>query len=249
MSTATSRSQRCLSPETPHIPLAGQRSTRMSILTRRQHGGITSPCCRQVGASLRRPQRSPQGYASFSESIFCARNPRLVDFKALSTPCLTYGNVVTATPTACWFSVDVPYGYLWDMKAREVSTVNSDTVSEHAPSTPRFVHAPTVCSPESPTPTAPWPGLSLWILLCGPWPRNDTLACVSPSPLALQETLEALSPERPPRSPPRSHRSRRRGFAAAAPGSGARPPDHPRFTRDLPRCTRDVPEVAREVSG
>ena len=135
------------------------------------------------------------------------------------------------------------------MKAREVSTVNSDTVSEHAPSTPRFVHAPTVCSPESPTPTAPWPGLSLWILLCGPWPRNDTLACVSPSPLALQETLEALSPERPPRSPPRSHRSRRRGFAAAAPGSGARPPDHPRFTRDLPRCTRDVPEVAREVSG
>ena len=37
---------------TPHIPLAGQRSTRMSILTRRQHGGITSPsCCRQVGAS------------------------------------------------------------------------------------------------------------------------------------------------------------------------------------------------------
>ena len=41
-------------------------------------------------------------------------------------------------------SVDVPYGYLWDMKAREVSAVNSDTVSEHAPSTPRFVHAPTV---------------------------------------------------------------------------------------------------------
>ena len=53
---------------TPHIPLAGQRSTRMSISTRRAHGGITSPCARQVGASLRRPQRSPQGSASFSES-------------------------------------------------------------------------------------------------------------------------------------------------------------------------------------
>mmetsp|Transcript_3144 Transcript_3144/g.9310 ORF Transcript_3144/g.9310 Transcript_3144/m.9310 type:complete len:227 (-) Transcript_3144:145-825(-) len=74
MSTATSRSQRCLSPETPHIPLAGQRSPRMSILTRRGHGGITSPCPRQVGASLRRPQRSPQGSASFSESSDCAKS-------------------------------------------------------------------------------------------------------------------------------------------------------------------------------
>mmetsp|Transcript_8676 Transcript_8676/g.25796 ORF Transcript_8676/g.25796 Transcript_8676/m.25796 type:complete len:262 (+) Transcript_8676:70-855(+) len=46
MSTATSRSQRCCRPQrsTPPIPLAGQRSTRMSILTRRRHGGITSPC-------------------------------------------------------------------------------------------------------------------------------------------------------------------------------------------------------------
>ena len=38
------------------------------------HGGITSPCRRQVGASLRRPQRSPQGYASFSESSDCAKS-------------------------------------------------------------------------------------------------------------------------------------------------------------------------------
>ena len=52
----------------------GQRSPRMSILTRRRHGGITSPCARQVGASLRRPQRSPQGSASFSESSDCAKS-------------------------------------------------------------------------------------------------------------------------------------------------------------------------------
>ena len=74
MSTATSRSQRCLSPKTLLIPLAGQRSTRMSISTRRGHGGITSPCPRQVGTSLRRPQRSPQGSASFSESSDCAKS-------------------------------------------------------------------------------------------------------------------------------------------------------------------------------
>ena len=42
-----------LSPKTPPIPLAGQRSPRMSILPRRAHGGITSPCCRQVEIDMR----------------------------------------------------------------------------------------------------------------------------------------------------------------------------------------------------
>ena len=43
-----------------------------------------TPCRRQVGASLRRPQRSPQGYASFPSQAI-ARNPTVVDFGALST--------------------------------------------------------------------------------------------------------------------------------------------------------------------
>ena len=55
-------------------PSGGPKMTRMSISTRRAHGGITSPCARQVGASLRRPQRSPQGSASFSESSDCAKS-------------------------------------------------------------------------------------------------------------------------------------------------------------------------------
>ena len=63
-----------LSPETPHVPLAGQRSTRMSILTQRRHGGITSLGRRQVGASLRRSQRSQEVHASFSESSDCAKS-------------------------------------------------------------------------------------------------------------------------------------------------------------------------------
>ena len=57
-----------LSPTTPPIPLAGQRSMRMSI-------------------SLRRPQRSPQGSASFSESKRLREIPhwcRLVDRDAKS---------------------------------------------------------------------------------------------------------------------------------------------------------------------
>ena len=48
------------------------RAARLETMT--EHGGITSPCRRQVGASLRRPQRSPQGYASFSESSDCAKS-------------------------------------------------------------------------------------------------------------------------------------------------------------------------------
>ena len=55
-------------------PSGGPKMTRMSISTRRAHGGITSPCARQVGASLRRPQRSERYMASYSESSFRAKS-------------------------------------------------------------------------------------------------------------------------------------------------------------------------------
>ena len=48
-----------------------------SILTRRRHAGITSPCRRQVGASQRRPQRSEYRKVHgelFSESSDCAKS-------------------------------------------------------------------------------------------------------------------------------------------------------------------------------
>ena len=54
----------------------GPRPGAMSILTRRRHGPwrhhVSMPP--SIGASLRRPQRSPQGYASFSESSNCAKS-------------------------------------------------------------------------------------------------------------------------------------------------------------------------------
>ena len=67
-----------LSPETPHVPLAGQRSTRMSISTRRAHGGITSPCARQVGASLRgdhSAHRTQEVHGAIQSQIFVREIP------------------------------------------------------------------------------------------------------------------------------------------------------------------------------
>ena len=55
------------------VPVPGLQAA-VTFLLGQHHEGITSPCCRQVGASLRRPQRSERYIASFSESSDCAKS-------------------------------------------------------------------------------------------------------------------------------------------------------------------------------
>ena len=77
-----------LSPETPHIPLAGQRSTRMSIFDLTDDGGMeasrlhaavkSEPVCGDHSAQ--------KGTLRAFQSQAMARNPTVVDFGALASP-------------------------------------------------------------------------------------------------------------------------------------------------------------------